>query len=96
VDDLAEPLPRVRQEEAAVVKKTVETTITLRVNHKDLKRVLRLPKYGRLEVSGLTAKTPEGVWKDVSGALLKWDDEAQDSFLVLTHYHTKHSERRLR
>lgn len=79
-----------------MVKKTVETTITLRVTHKDLKRVLRLPKWGRLEVSGLTAKNPEGSWKDVDGAILKWDPDIQDSTVTFTNYQTKHSERRLR
>ncbi len=96
MDDLGEPVPRVREEEAAVVRKTVETTTTLRVPVRDLCRALGLPKWGRLTLGNLHVKREDGTYAKFQEAAPAFDEDEGSGSVTFTHYRSKSTRKRLR
>ncbi len=79
-----------------MVRKTVETTIKLEVPVADLRRALRLPKWGRLTLGNLHVKQPDGTYAKVDNAVPAFAEEADGGSVTFVSYQTKSRLRRLR
>lgn len=72
-----------------------ETTTRHEIPLKDLRRALRLPKWGRLSLGHLNVKNEDGTWKKVDDAIPSWDSEASDAMVLFTNYRSTEKRKRL-
>ena len=77
-----------------MVRVTTEKTTKHTIPIKDLRKALRLPKWGRLTLSNINVKR-DNQWFKPDEAHVAFDDGVNDAALVFTNYQTRESKKRL-
>lgn len=80
-----------------MVKVTTHTKVTVEVPLSDLRRVLRLPSWGRLTLGGMMAKAgPNGEWTKLEDEVVpQFRHDAKEATVIFTNEQSKTKSKRL-